>query len=103
MFSFPDAGLLKLLKIKNNISKKKSIFSQIFSFLVYFFKEKKFQFDEFHWNSVIWYVKYFWYVKYIWYVKYKSGFSPVRQDLSAKFGCPVLSGEKTHMPSPVEP
>ena len=34
---------------------------------------------------------------------YKSGFSPVRQDLSGKFGCPVLSGQKTHIPSPVEP
>ena len=32
-----------------------------------------------------------------------SGFSPVRQDLSGKFGCPVLSGQETHMPSPVEP
>ena len=28
---------------------------------------------------------------------FKSGFSPV------KFGCPVLSGQKTHMLSPVEP
>ena len=27
----------------------------------------------------------------------------VRQDMSGKFGCPVLSGQKTHMPSPVEP
>ena len=32
-----------------------------------------------------------------------SGFSPVRQDTSGKFGCPVLSGHETHMPSPVEP
>ena len=37
----------------------------------------------------------------IW--NYKSGFSPVRQDLSGKFECPVLSGQETHMPSPVEP
>ena len=58
---------------------------------LYFFKEKKLQFDEFHWNSVI------------WYVKYKSGFSLVRQDLSAKFAGPIWSGEETHMPSPVEP
>ena len=29
--------------------------------------------------------------------------SPVRQDLSGKFGCPVLSGKVSHMPSPVEP
>ena len=35
--------------------------------------------------------------------KYKSGFSPVRQDLSSKFGCPVLSSQETLMPSPVEP
>ena len=28
---------------------------------------------------------------------YKSGFSVVRQDLSGKFGCPVLSGQETHM------
>ena len=32
-----------------------------------------------------------------------SGFSPVRQDTSGKFGCPVLSGLDTHMSSPVEP
>ena len=32
-----------------------------------------------------------------------SRFSPVWQDLSGKFGCPVLSGQKTHMPSPVKP
>ena len=32
-----------------------------------------------------------------------SGFSPVRQDLSGKFGCPVLSGQESHMPSLVEP
>ena len=30
------------------------------------------------------------------------GFSPVRQDLSGKFGCLVLSSQETHMPSPVE-
>ena len=24
-------------------------------------------------------------------------------DLSSKFGCPVLSSQETHMPSPVEP
>ena len=41
-----------------------------------------------------------WYVKCL---KYKSWFSPIRQDLSGKFGCPVLSGQETHMPSPVEP
>ena len=35
--------------------------------------------------------------------KYKSGFSPVRQDSSGKFWCPVLSGHETHMPSPFEP
>ena len=34
--------------------------------------------------------------------KYRSGFSPVRQDTSGKFGCPVLSGLDTHMSSPVE-
>ena len=33
---------------------------------------------------------------------YKSGFSPVQHDLSGKFGCLVLSGQETHMPSPVE-
>ena len=33
---------------------------------------------------------------------HKSGFSLVRQDLSGKFGCPVLSHQETHMPSPVE-
>ena len=27
----------------------------------------------------------------------------VRQDLSGKFGCLVLSSQETHMPSPVEP
>ena len=32
-----------------------------------------------------------------------SGFSPVRQDTSGKFGCPVLSGLDTYMSSPVEP
>ena len=32
-----------------------------------------------------------------------SGFSPVWQNLSGKFGCLVLSGQQTHMPSPVEP
>ena len=32
-----------------------------------------------------------------------SGFSPVWQDLSEKFGCPVLSGQEPHMPSLVEP
>ena len=26
-----------------------------------------------------------------------------RQDLSGKLGRPVLSGQETHMPSPVEP
>ena len=31
-----------------------------------------------------------------------SGFSPVRQDTSGKFGCPVLSRLDTHMSSPVE-
>ena len=36
-------------------------------------------------------------------LKYKSGFSLVRQDLSGKFRCPVLSSQETHMPSPVEP
>ena len=35
--------------------------------------------------------------------KYKSGFSPVRQDLSGKFGCLVLSYQDTQMLSPVEP
>ena len=34
---------------------------------------------------------------------YKSGFNPVRQDLSGEFGCPVLSSQETHVPSPVEP
>ena len=34
---------------------------------------------------------------------YTSGFSPVWQDLSGKFGCPVLSGQEAYMPSPVEP
>ena len=29
--------------------------------------------------------------------------SPVRQDLSGKLGCPVLSGHETHMPSLGEP
>ena len=33
----------------------------------------------------------------------QSGFSPVRQDQSGKFGCLVLSGQETHMLSPVEP
>ena len=33
----------------------------------------------------------------------RSGFSPVQQDLSGKFWCLVLSGQETHMPSPVEP
>ena len=33
---------------------------------------------------------------------YKSGFSPARQALSGKFWCPVLSGQETHMSSPVE-
>jgi hypothetical protein len=45
-------------------------------------------------------------ITHIWYVlgkKYRSGFSPVRQDTSGKFGCPVLSGLDTHMSSPVEP
>ena len=32
-----------------------------------------------------------------------AGFSPVWQDLSGKFRCPVLSCQETHMPSPVEP
>ena len=32
-----------------------------------------------------------------------SGFSPIQQDLSGKFGCLVLSGQETRMPSPVEP
>ena len=42
--NFSKSGLLKLLKSKKNkISKK----IQIFCLLVYFFKEKKFQFDEF--------------------------------------------------------
>ena len=27
----------------------------------------------------------------------------VRKDLSIKFGCPLLSGQETHMPSPVDP
>ena len=36
-------------------------------------------------------------------VKFQSEFSPDWQDLFGKFGCPVLSGEETHMPSPVEP
>ena len=36
-------------------------------------------------------------------VKYKSRFSPAWQDLSSKFGCPVLSGQETHMPNPNEP
>ena len=31
--------------------------------------------------------------------KYNSGFSPVRQDLSGKFGCLVLSGQETHLKS----
>ena len=33
---------------------------------------------------------------------FKFKFSPVRQNLSGKFGCPVLSGQETHMPSPVD-
>ena len=33
----------------------------------------------------------------------QSGFSPIRQDQSGKFGCLVLSGQETHMLSPVEP
>ena len=28
---------------------------------------------------------------------------PVRQDLSCKFGCPVLYGQETHIPSLIEP
>ena len=32
-----------------------------------------------------------------------SRFSPAWQDLSGKFGCSVLSGQETHMPSPIEP
>ena len=35
--------------------------------------------------------------------KYNSRFRPVWQDLSGKFGCPVLSGQETHMPILVEP
>ena len=35
--------------------------------------------------------------------KYKSGFSPVRQDLSGKFGCLVLSGQETHCPVRLNP
>ena len=35
--------------------------------------------------------------------KYKSGFCPVQQDLSGKFGCPDLPVQETHMPSPFEP
>ena len=31
------------------------------------------------------------------------GFSLFRQDLSGKFGCLFLSGQETHMLSPVEP
>ena len=31
------------------------------------------------------------------------GPNAVWQNLSSKFGCPVLSGQETHMPSPVEP
>ena len=31
------------------------------------------------------------------------GFSPVWQDPFGKFGCLVLSGQETHMPSLVEP
>ena len=34
--------------------------------------------------------------------KSRSGFSPVRQDTSGIFWCPVLSGLDTHMSSPVE-
>ena len=32
-------------------------------------------------------------------VKFKSRFSLILQDLSGKFGCPVLSSQETHMPS----
>ena len=34
---------------------------------------------------------------------FKFKFSPVQQNLSGKFGCPVLSSQETHMPSLVEP
>ena len=91
-FSFPDAWLLKLLKSKRTKNQKIffNFFFQLFfsNFIAhYFFKEKKFKFDEFHWNSVI------------WYVKYKSGFSPVRQNLSGRFGCPFLFSQENHMPN----
>ena len=49
-FSFPDAGLLKLLKIEKKI---KTLFSNFFFIFFYFFNEKKFQSDGFQWNSVI--------------------------------------------------
>ena len=55
----------------------------------------------------------FWYVKCLkitvstqWNLSpdlVRSGGNPVWQDLFGKFGYPVLSGEETHMPSPVEP
>ena len=31
----------------------------------------------------------------------ESVFSPVSQDLSGKFGCPVLPSQETHTPNPV--
>ena len=74
VFFFPDAGLLKLLKIiikkkflkilKNSKNFLKRIFNFFFKFclFVYFLKERSF-------NSFIWYVN----------CSKKSGFSPVRQ------------------------
>ena len=60
--SFPDAGLLKLLKVMKKKLKKiwKHIEKDFLKFIclfVYFFWKKKFQFDESQLNSVIFYVK----------------------------------------------
>ena len=80
-FPFPDSIPLKLEKESKKEKKNPKIFFSIF-FFQFFFTQ----------------LFLFIYMLKISPDSVKSGFSPVRQDLSGKFGCPVLSGQETHMP-----
>ena len=70
--------------------RKPDVFQKEIIFLfIYFVKEKKFQFD----------------VILLFGMKMFQNIckGPVQQDLSRKFGYPVLSGQETQMPCLVEP
>ena len=94
-FSIPDAGLLTLLKIEKN-----PIFFSNFFFKIFFCL---FTCSKNFWHYICIQGPYLMRINNLYLVRKMFKSRSPDSVRSSKFGCPVLSGQETHMPSPVEP